>query len=138
MGRDEKKQKKKLTPPRILSNCPRMSATLTFVDAADHLIETEIEINLSNSNARHFLGAVGMNPDFEEAPILSLIQFRSMLSSYLRANLGKTEDAVETVEIAPNFYDCGRSEDYVSTRALAAIKACHEAEEKGAVKAYFS
>lgn len=112
-------------------------------------VKPEDELNMANGNARHFLSALGLDPDFEEAPQIQVREFEAACRRYLSSELGALIDqGTPTVESRGGVVEgidcgkalvihCGRREGYLEEKVALALRLCADAIPKGATHVYF-
>jgi hypothetical protein len=98
-----------------------MSATLYTIqdmEIGHKSISTTNELNLSNSNARHLLEKLGLNPGFEETDI----------------NLNTIEDLMRRAEVLCRSIqnEWGEEENYTRDKCVGILDQLEEARSKGA------
>ena len=111
-------------------------------------IETEGELNMSNSNATAFLRFCGFNPDPEDGSIPAqpvadfLQQMRDTLllietSQAANVNFDGGKESRTYEGRGATIIDCGRPAGYMEARVRFAIQLTEEAISKGATFCYF-
>lgn len=98
--------------------------TYTLI-APIHGFESMDDINLSNSNARAVLAALGIDAD--EGGTIDLAAFAGLASSWLQHNIGKRSAEIESIisrgALGATIVDCGLREGYLNEKihALASM-----------------
>ena len=111
-----------------------------FLDVRDEE-NNEMDLNMSNSNARLFLSTVGLDTDFENVTY-KLDSFFSALMAFLNSNRAGDEGRETVTHFgvvgqSSTMIDCGVRGGYVGERAAYALDMCKAARSLGADECYF-
>lgn len=130
-----------------------MSATLIFLNTHGDLVRMPEcdDVNMSNSNARFVLAALGLNPNFDgsdptqkQSDALSPDEFQTTLERYLTSEINTLVDLGQPVRLVAGddggcqIYDMGRRDGYVTDKVEAMLQTTKKATLMGATKCYFS
>jgi hypothetical protein len=127
-----------------------MSASLYFKSpvANDYLTiindqGEEMDLNMSNTNARHFLREIGLeNIDIDDCQMISIGLFFNKCLDYCNLKDRNSGRATVThfgiVGQSPTIIECGVAEEYVYLRAMYAMRMCKIARLHGCKEIYFA
>lgn len=119
-----------------------MSANLQFINMAapERLVRyTEETLNVSNSNTRDILVAMGFNPDFDSPDCDPIIidSFIHGAEMFLSSPLGEYIDNEKPYIQEGNWIEGGRRQGYLKVKILLILAYAKHAQTLGATHAYF-
>lgn len=96
------------------------------------------DCNMSNTNARAVLSALGLNNDFENADAMLPQELWAACNRFLASDLPAFVDSGLPVrQLSSNVVDLGRRPDYITERAEQIRDLCAQAMLAGATRCYF-
>lgn len=114
-----------------------MCASLHFVDENDSLVQTKEELSMARGNIRHFMTALGYDPEFEALPPIPIREFSKSVEQYRSSDLGEFIDIGVEIRAIDGFTFFGKREGYLEPRMEVASEMIEEAEGKGATSVRF-
>ena len=114
-----------------------MCASLHFVDENNSLVQTKEELSMARENTRHFMSALGYDPDFESLPPIPIREFSKSVEQYKLSDLREFIDMGIEIRAIDGFTFFGQREEYLEPRMEIASGMIEEAEGKGATLARF-
>jgi len=118
-----------------------MSASIYFKNAV-RSIAIDGDVNMCNRNARIFVTALGLNPEFEELSV-PVTEFRTALEQFLSSEIASVIDNGRPAEVFKGQAGCieiqaGLRPGYLADKVQAALQLTIEAQDKGATHVYFA
>ncbi len=117
-----------------------MSASLHFISDLDphKLIEAADYFNVSNSNARDILSAMGFDPYFEDSDKITIDDLIRSATLYLSGPLREYTERARPMRQEGNHIYCERRANYLSEKIINIHALAAAAKEHGATHAYFA